>query len=297
MIKRNNAQIYFKIPNSLKNIKRRKNYESTLYSEIYGVKNLIWNKRENRAVEHVLKSLAFVLKELKLSPMTIDHHHIHILSKKEYFRHFRKESTGKFEFGHIYIPRSTGKCHFLISLAHELAHLASFYGLQINITYNNQLKRFQDEIILRYCGLNFSNQANTKDYFLGVNEAVAEIFSNLILLTYSQKHPLTPEDKKYLSEPQSYIAHILILRKIFEKNFSSQRNRRFIFQQLLKNYITGKHTVLKKLPKNIQNILSEMKPADESAYETAKKLKFYKLAKEIKTKYLPQHKPKSKLPH
>lgn len=296
MIKRTNTKFTFRIAQALRGLGYEKKYTKILYSRIFGIKELVWNQRETQVMAAILDSLNILLQELDLKPFKISKHHIHILSAKEYYKHFRKQSVGKFEFGHIYIQRSKNGPWFISTFTHELIHLISFYGLQVTITHPRKRAKFAEDIILRYSGLSYTDSSYTKDFFLGLNEAVTELFSAMVLNMYYHTYIVNKKYEKCFSKPNAYLPQIQIFQKILhcyaEKNINQT-----LAKQFLKDYILGTHKAIKKFPPQIQIALSDMLPTDKSAYETAKKLKFYTLAKEIKTKYLPKHKSKPKLPH
>ncbi|MBU0625656.1 hypothetical protein KKF05_04915 [Patescibacteria group bacterium] len=181
-------------------------------SDCYGVAGQELRKTafELQAIQQISGLLNVMANSMQLTPRGITSARVHLLQPNDYRLFLGDEDNARTVLGHTYIAHTTDKVAKMFLLTHELAHLASYLCLQVNVTPR--------AIHVTWKKSGYRMQGQRGNQFTGLNEAVAEIVAGLIreiivrrsgLLNTPQKKDLT---SKYLYAPQVRIVQCLVDR-------------------------------------------------------------------------------------
>lgn len=246
-------------------------------NEIYKVSSVSWNDFENWVIANILDISNYVLKTNNMKHIKVHERQIIILEKDLFMNRVADsdEQGGKCSYGYIYVCRDENKVKFLSDLAHELSHILSYYSLAICESEKGK------SVSLRKTGYSMLCE-NGNFFYNGLNEAVTDLWSKVILEQLFRMHPdVLPESQK--EEALNYYAypyHVALLEEII---FKITKDNVLVWP-LFKSYFNGSSCFLdlleKELPSSI-NLIKEMTDKKESVLKTAEIIGGKSLAEKI----------------
>jgi len=254
-------------------------------NEIYDIVELEKNEDEIRAIKMAQEGFNEFFSGLGLPIIEFDISKIHILSQQEFDEKInlidQKQSAGKYAFGHIYCIRGDEFDNFLHKLVHELVHKSSFYFLSVDASLN------ETHIRQKQSGLSY-NKGKNNHLFNGLNEAVTELITIDIWQIIAKNNNFQSE-KEGLIHHVSYYPQIIVLEELLDNISNGDKEfKEEMMKDIYRANYNGNYSFLREFEKRHKGsikILREMEDSNESALETAKKLKL-KEAQERVTKII-----------
>lgn len=236
-------------------------------NEIYNVSSVSWNDFESWVIAKILNISNYTLRVNGMKHIKVHEKQIIILEKDLFINKVADidEQGGKCSYGYIYVCRDQNKVKFLSDLAHELSHLLSYYSLLIS-----EIKGERSiSIKKRKTGYSMFCEDDNLLYD-GLNEAVTELWSKVILEQLFRMHPgILPESQK--EEALNYYAypyHVPLLKEII---FNITKDNVLVWP-LFKSYFNGSSCFFdlleKELPSSI-DLIKKMTKEDKSAFKIA----------------------------
>jgi hypothetical protein len=176
--------------------------------ELYGVSSLPFNELESNLISKILKINKRLFQMNEIKPIIVNKEQIVILSQDDFKMKIADNETenGKCSNGYIYVCRNNDISVFLNELSHALSHLLSFYSLAI-----------KEEDKIRHINVRQSGCSNLwKKYYDGLNEAVTELWSKVILREFFRIYPniLSEKEKDIALNYYGYPYHATLIEEI-----------------------------------------------------------------------------------
>lgn len=241
-------------------------------------------KEEAVSIEMVNGAANQVLDILELENITVPPESIHVLDKEEFYNLEQvryRDVHAFYVFGDVFLRRVDTKEKFIEDLSHEFAHAISYYMVR---NFVRPPTEQGIKIIKRAKRLGYSVHLKAdQGAFVGVNEGMAELFSQAIRHEISDQLLLEDEEqKKKFTAVQAYYPQIVVLGWLF--NIIGNGDGEAGWRECLKGLVTGDMSMFKKIEKwkrGSVKILSEMGSTIDDALDTARKLGLDEVVEEI----------------
>lgn len=228
-------------------------------NEIESVNKLSFTNFEKEAIKRVLNFTNLILFKAGYSEINISLNQIIVLEEKEFLEKIGF-GRGLTNFGYSYLIRDEKKWRFVRSLSHEVAHLISFYSLEI------LEKKGKISINLKRTG--YLEKEKRNFFYQALNETATEFFTDIIISYIIGSDFLSIEDKKNLETFSNYLPEKLFFDNLI--NFSTDPS--ILWKSFLSSFINGKNEFIDLLSKEFPLICKDIRKLETNNEEKLKKI-------------------------
>ncbi|MBI4253036.1 hypothetical protein HY623_02535 [Candidatus Uhrbacteria bacterium] len=232
---------------------------------------------EQKVVHDLNIAAERVFSALKLAPIHVPLERLHVVTPEAYrtLPAWRETSVALTRRDHIYVQRSENpeSKKFIDGLSHEMAHVLSFSWENVMTT---PFPKGDTGVYTstKRSGFHFWDLEG-KEYsgFLGVNEALTELFAGRLRFAYADIRKFSRKEKYFFQLTDTYTVPIVLLRTLFAR-FGGKQPRR-MEDDYLRAYITGDISILRGLEKQCKGAvkaLTEMSPSLDDCRKAARVL-------------------------
>ncbi|NLZ74541.1 hypothetical protein GX917_01370 [Candidatus Falkowbacteria bacterium] len=257
----------------------KNDFSLPVIKELYNISSLPLNDAESGLISKILKVSNELFKINDIMPINICREQVRILHQSEFQEKVATKNTdqGKCLNGYIYVCRNNDISIFVSDLVHELSHLLSFYSLEIE---ESGKKRY---INLKQSGYSIKGEGNIYNYD-GLNEAVTELWSKIILQQLFNKYPtiLGDEEKDKALNYYAYPYHVALVEEII----FNLTDKNSLIWPLFKSYFDGSADFLRLLEEKLPKAFIALKGMNndpQSVFETAYNIGGKRLLQKIKS--------------
>lgn len=240
-------------------------FKDAQIQESYEVNKLSFTKFEEEAINRVINFFNYVFLKFGFLDLEISSKQIIIIEESEFIEKIAK-SRGLCKFGYVYLSRDQKNWRFLRSLVHEIAHLCSFYSLEI--------KEKNSSILIDLKKTGFYQKEKNHYYYQALNEAATEFFADIIMHYILSTDLLSSEERNQLASFTNYLPE----KTFFEELFNSSQNSVKLWNSFFKSYIDGKNTFLNELEESFPNTCLDL---DIKKLKVNEEEKIRRIAKKI----------------
>ncbi len=240
----------------------RSRFQKARICKVYGVRTLRRSCFERTAIQVAISALNEVLHDLGIKGVPISYDQILVLDLEKFIKEVnlgKRDRGAAAGNGFAYIPRNNvRRARFIHDVTHELAHLASFYGLSLSKSGN--------KVMINQSRSGYSIWKPKRTQFSGLNEAATEILAQLIRRKLPAEIGLTEKERQELFNIGVYVPQCILVMGLL-------KHSSLPLSLLLRSYIDGSDDFLRELGLRIphaQQALSVMNLTDKSPRHAAK---------------------------